>query len=380
MPQLRVSPSGPVIVGENDDDVLLWDAATKEWEPGPVPGGGGTPLPIQQVRFLDPTSAVTPNGSIVGPWIDAADFFADVAGDGGWELRLPGFDAGDFVIPDLSGVPIALVGVSAEASDIGSIPIAAQGQSEPFDPLTMSLRTLHARHLTFNGGPLELTAESCTLDQVEATGTVTGHVRFINCHLGGTVNFPDATLDCQSCVIGQDSGSPATFVLFGGTLRDCKFLNQVTLQLFGALALYDCAFGTGFKIQCSASQTITCDPSTYAALVDAEPTFLDTAPTLAQKPIVLYQAQIGLVNGFVIPASTITIGDLGVMTDPPALPGGQAQVQFHGDGGSTTVCVGATIDGSGHVLVRVLNTSSVATAAVLNDQPFDVFYQPAELW
>lgn len=40
MAQLRLSPSGPVIAGENPGDVLIWDG--DEWNPGPNPANGPT--------------------------------------------------------------------------------------------------------------------------------------------------------------------------------------------------------------------------------------------------------------------------------------------------------------------------------------------------
>jgi hypothetical protein len=143
--------------------------------------------------------------------------------------------------------------------------------------------------------------------------------------------------------------------------------------------MYDCSFGNSFKIQCSANQSITCDPVTYGRLVDSAFTVLDTTPTLLQRPVILYQAQIGLLNGAVIPAASVTPFDLGGMSSPSALPGGLAQVSFLGSPNATAACVGAVIDGSGHVIVSVLNTSDVLTTAVENDQEFVVFYQPAEL-
>lgn len=37
---IRISPSGDKIVGENDGDTLLWNAANEEWQAGPGGGGG----------------------------------------------------------------------------------------------------------------------------------------------------------------------------------------------------------------------------------------------------------------------------------------------------------------------------------------------------
>jgi hypothetical protein len=373
---LRAGQAGPLVTGTPTNVLTLQTGGGVAGEP---PGGGGsTPDPIQQVRYLDPNSLAEPNGSIAAPFIDPADFFGEVAAPGGWALQLPAIDVGDFSIPDLAGVPTALLGMMQTASVIGSIPIAAQGDSEPFDPLALTLRDLSARHLVFGGGPLELYAESCTLDQVEASGTITGRQRFVNCHLGTTMNFPDASVDLQGCTLGRDDGGSATFVLFDGTLRDCKFLNQVTFQFFGGVSLFDCTFGTGLRLQCSSSQTLTCDPVTYARLLDAEPVYVDTAPTFAQKPVVMYAAQVDLLNGAVIPAASVAAFSLGQM-DPPALPDGTAQVQFVGSPNTTAVCVGAVVNGSGEVVASVLNTSDTLTAELLNGQPFSVIYEPAEL-
>jgi hypothetical protein len=38
---LRSAPAGPLFLGENQNDVILWDVATRSWVVGPIPGGGG---------------------------------------------------------------------------------------------------------------------------------------------------------------------------------------------------------------------------------------------------------------------------------------------------------------------------------------------------
>ncbi len=338
------------------------------------PAGGSASIePHQQVRFLDTNFVGTPTGSIAEPFVDPDDFFAEVALPGGWALMLPADDVGDFNIPDLDGVPVALIGVMQTASAIGSIPIAAQNA-------VLTLRDLTAGTISFGAGLLTLSAENCTLNFVEASGTVTGTVRFVNCRLNSHINFPDAVVDWQDCNIGDSGGAARTIAIFGGTLRSCVFRANVTLQLLDVLTMYDCEFGAGFKIQCAAANAITCDPSTYARLVAAAPDFTDTTPQLIQKPRVLYCQQIGLVNGDIIPAAGTMQFDLGTLTaNPSPLPGGLAQVQFLGQAGSTVVCVGATINGSGHVLVEVMNVNDLLTAEVENGQVFVVFYEPAEL-
>jgi len=381
MTQLRLAPSGPIIVGDANGDVLIWNATTREWEPGPQSGGGGTVEPIQQVRYLDANSAAAePNGSIAAPWLDPADFFSFILGPGGWALMLPAFDAGDFSIPDLAGVPVALIGVTSAASSIGSIPVVAQGGSEPFDPLVLTFRDLTTGTVSFGGGPVRLEFERCVVGSAEASGTVSGAVRFVNCQVS-QANFPDADTDWVNCVIGRSSGAPTTIAILNGKFVGCEFLNAVTLLLFGSATMYDCEFGDGLVIQCSTTNRIEMDPVSFGRILVAAPTYPDTAPQLVQVPRVLYQQQIDLINGAILPAASIQDFNLGqVPTEPPALPGGFAQVQFLGSPNATVACVGATIDGSGNVIVSVLNTSDTLTAEVVNDQPFVVFYQPAEIF
>lgn len=52
---LRTPPSGPIVEGVNQDDVLLWDVATKRWVPGP--GGGSSGVASFNTRTGPVTSA-----------------------------------------------------------------------------------------------------------------------------------------------------------------------------------------------------------------------------------------------------------------------------------------------------------------------------------
>lgn len=38
---LRSGPAGPLFLGENQNDAILWDVATRSWVVGAIPGGGG---------------------------------------------------------------------------------------------------------------------------------------------------------------------------------------------------------------------------------------------------------------------------------------------------------------------------------------------------
>jgi hypothetical protein len=352
-----------------EGDVYL---ASQSIDPG-IPGSGSF-APIQQVRYLDTTSLATPNGSIAAPFIDPAAFFAEVASPGGWALMMPATDAGNITMPDVLGVHVVLIGVSSGASDIGSMSVAAQTDAA----VTLTLRNLTVNELSIEGASLALIAEGCRLVLAEtAGGTLTGSVRFINCTLEATI-FPDALFDCDGCTVGV-VGSPSPMTIGGGTFHGCTFLPDTQLQFFQTLTLFDCEFGAGFSIICNASQPITCDPPSYARLVAVGVNFPDTKAQLVQVPRILYQQQIGLLNGFIIPAADITEANLGQPSAPPALPGGLVQVQFLGNPNATVTCVGATIDGSGNIFASVLNVSDTLTAEVANGQVFVVFYEPAEL-
>jgi len=56
---LRTSPSGPAIVGQNQDDVLLWDVATRTWIPGPSPGGAVDSDQVVNVSGVQPAANVS---------------------------------------------------------------------------------------------------------------------------------------------------------------------------------------------------------------------------------------------------------------------------------------------------------------------------------
>lgn len=73
--KLRLSPSGPEIRGDSDQDVLIWDASTQTWSPGPQSGGGvlagdaNGAIGANQVNFISP--------SIGGLNIPLGDFTSD---------------------------------------------------------------------------------------------------------------------------------------------------------------------------------------------------------------------------------------------------------------------------------------------------------------
>ncbi len=161
-------------------------------------------------------------------------------------------------------------------------------------------------------------------------------------------------------------------------LRGCDFRAGVTLQPNGPITLSDCSFDGAIAIFCNvSSQPITCDPVTYARLLAAALTFPDAAAQLIQVPVVLYAAQVGLLNGAIMPAASTQSFTL-VAPDPLPLPGGLAHVQFLSNPNSTVVCIGAQISGGGVITVDVMNVSDVLTAELGNDQTFVVFYEPAE--
>lgn len=91
MPQLRLGPSGPPIVGNNVGDVLVWDGA--EWVPGSTTGGTAWDHVVSSL----------------------ADLPAPVAGvieltDGSWAFKAP-IDLGANVLSVPSGVSVLMKGM-----------------------------------------------------------------------------------------------------------------------------------------------------------------------------------------------------------------------------------------------------------------------------
>lgn len=66
MSKLRLAPSGPLIKGDANGDVLIWNATLEEWLPGPQSGGGSGAQLVGRVFENDVPYAINAN---TGGWI-----------------------------------------------------------------------------------------------------------------------------------------------------------------------------------------------------------------------------------------------------------------------------------------------------------------------
>ncbi len=55
---LRSGTTGPVVEGNADGDVLVWNAATRKWVPGPGGGGGGGGCPTTDNKQMPADTTV----------------------------------------------------------------------------------------------------------------------------------------------------------------------------------------------------------------------------------------------------------------------------------------------------------------------------------
>lgn len=160
-PDLRIGSSGPLVTS--------------------VGGAGADFEPIQNVRYLDPDSTVTPaNGSIRAPYTDIADFIAEATGSGeSWQLYLPAGVLPDFSIPDLlSGVNISFRGVDTEIDSVTIEPQAADNAIS-FDGCTVTELILEETFDRFY-----LTLENSSIIEASTTGQVSVGLLFRNTILG----------------------------------------------------------------------------------------------------------------------------------------------------------------------------------------------------
>jgi hypothetical protein len=227
-PDLRLGPSGPRV-----DAIDIPESAFE---------------PIQNVRFLDDESTVTPaNGSIRAPFTDVTDFLAEANGDfGAWKLTLPGRAVvpGSWTIPSLTHNPaLVFEGVSAGlGTQIDDVTIETQptltgGSSFFFDSLTVFELTVEPQQ------SIVITFNDCFVGLVQLTGggTVQGTIRAINTSFDDNLQWRDpagsALVLCDMCTISGLANE------LSGTFRDCSF-EDFSGTSFTSLTLLNCTFGS----------------------------------------------------------------------------------------------------------------------------------------
>jgi hypothetical protein len=76
MPQIRVAPSGPRILGTADGDVLRWSALTAEWLPVPL---ASIVTPLSRELYVDSGAPPGGDGSIAAPFQTITEAFTAAA-------------------------------------------------------------------------------------------------------------------------------------------------------------------------------------------------------------------------------------------------------------------------------------------------------------
>jgi len=359
MVDLRKSPSGKLVtVGDGPD---------------------GAFDPIQNVRWLDAESVVTPaNGSIQAPFTDADEFLAEVT-TGGWKLMLPANTTADFSIPDQdAGASLVFEGLSDNSSDVATIAVLQQTNAPAltFQHVEIGTLSLTPPELT---SELTLSFESCEVHACTEGGTVLGTVKFVNCDVWAYSHTSSPT-SFDGCSLGTPSGV-SSIALTEGTVRNCIFRPNTTLAVVSTgTTLLQCLFGPGCFIDVASNEAITVDAFTYDQIITYVSHF-DTDPVYTIIPWLPYIKQIDGVSFDVNPGSTLQLNLGPLLTEPTAQPqsgSGLCQVQFKTPtpNGSSVVCIAARLDNSGNVLVDVINLSLIATQSV-SDPEFIVTYLPA---
>jgi len=365
--RLYEGPSGPEMRGTVDGQVLTWDALTEEWNPEAVPAGSSSFLPIQQMRWLDPTSLVAPpDGSIRAPRLTFLSAWAEFVGKtGAWLLTLPGtalvVDAG---IPQLTTAPDVIVQGLSQTKTVLALDIANQASNGAFE-----FRDVQITVLTVNGNANPLRARDAILTNVSnAGGTYSGSLRFINCTIG--------SLTLENSDIRMTGGTVSTALRVAtGVLEMVQVAAAAEVELQTSLTFKEVTFGALSTIRCNASQTITLDLFSWGSLLAAGVTFPDTRPVFNIVPYLPVMSQIAGATQ-VVGQGTQTVIDCGVAA-PEAEALGRCQATFKPPHPTSDffVIVAAEIDALRHVLITVKNTSLTGTNTLTNPV-FTITYEP----
>jgi len=363
------------VAAPSGDIIVVPATGPGRWFMYPTSDTGGAFDPIQNVRWLDAESTVTPeNGSIRAPFTGAESFFDEVTA-GGWKLMLPGDTTFGFTVPDLpSEVSVAVVfeGLSSSASILNTVSVLSQTGSP-----SLEFQHLLVGDMTVGDGSMALSFESCELHSCTALGTVAGTVRFVNCDVWAFgLDATDASF--EGCTLGTPSGA-STIAVATGAIRSCTFRPTTTLQIGTSATITDTIFGLNNIISVSAGQPITVDPFTYAQIIQ-NVTHSVSDPTYNLMPWVPYIKEI-IHESFDVNPGATSQRDLGAFPLPPVAQGGAngglCLVQFKSPSpnGARLVCVAATLDINGSVLVDVMNISLTAIESAV-DPTFVVTYLP----
>lgn len=259
--QLRNAESGVVLGSEDypvdDQQVMVFDAATQLWFPRPyTSGGGGSITPLTGVAVADQNgTALTPDGSFSGDKAfnglnalqDCVDALAGTAGGGIW--LAPGDYSGD-------DAPVELIDISVTINGLGFSGAAADPPAARLDGSIVLTSTDASADLG-----LVSVVQGCTIDDGGSGGNVSmrrcngvgsidiaGTLSVIDCFMQGPLAA--AVLDITDC---QVNGVPTV-----GTLNanNCDFASAVTCT---GCALNGCTFESTF----GSSGTINADGCTF---------------------------------------------------------------------------------------------------------------------
>jgi len=329
-------------------------------------GSAAAFLPIQNERWLDPAFAGTPNGSIATPYTALSSFVTNIANrNDGWELTFPGTTvAAGATITDVVTSPHVVFQGLNDKSVITGVTIAAQSGVPIFEFRDMTVPTM-----SIGASSMGLVGRNTTFTAITNPGTMSAGVRLVNCTLGAS-NFEVAGTTLQ-----MDGGSVTGSVSFQtGIFKNVAFSNGITITPGGGKTTFiGCDFGTGITIANTNVPNIELDPYSWDNYVDSAVTF---AGTLVLSPAILVNWHVSITGASVSGGNASSV-DFGQPSGAPLI---QAATDIVGNfatnpGSVSFILQGLTVDGSGHVIALIANTSG-ATLGLPNPTTLSIVYQP----
>jgi hypothetical protein len=228
----------------------------------------GAFAPIQNTLYLDPASALDPDGSIKAPFTLFSSVLATIAssGEGSWEIVLPNQAITTGTISSSLGdvVLVVLQGMDRIASDIGTWEYSGP------TGIAWTYRNLKATNITHGSGGdtgklvLENVDISNHLDL--AAGGSWSTVNILNCTIALIeASSVDAVFRCLDSTLGIDGGSSALESITSGYFENCtvagngfatantvysgcRFNAAAILSNNGTLRFLGCTFGASVHI------------------------------------------------------------------------------------------------------------------------------------